>query len=191
MVSIQEIEQKLNIIVGDRDINEGMCKPMKNRYYNFNNEFFVVELKQDKYGIFSNDQKTRDLLSNYTWYLTNGGYVYNRRIGGFHKNYIEYDDNLVADHINRIRCDNRLTNLRIATPQQNSRNRTIDPRNTSGKNGVSFYIRKQSWYATIWNNNYQQIKKSFSINRYGNAEAKQMAIDQRKLWEREFNYNGE
>ena len=39
MVSLMEIENKLNLIIGDRDIQAGMCKPMKNRYYIINDEY--------------------------------------------------------------------------------------------------------------------------------------------------------
>ena len=67
MASLEEIKNKLNIVVGDRDIREGMCKPMKNRYYNINNEYLVVEFLHDKHAVFSNDAKTRELLTNYVW----------------------------------------------------------------------------------------------------------------------------
>ncbi len=42
----------------------------------------------------------------------------------------------LADHRNRIRDDDRYTNLRDATPLLNSRNRGLSSNNTSGVNGV-------------------------------------------------------
>ena len=42
----------------------------------------------------------------------------------WHKLSLNYDDGLVADHINNKTFDNRLENLRIATCTENSRNRT-------------------------------------------------------------------
>ncbi len=53
MVSLIEIENKLNIVVGDREINPGMCQPLKNRYYNINNDFLVVEFLHDTHMVFS------------------------------------------------------------------------------------------------------------------------------------------
>ena len=189
MASLEEIKNKLNIVVGDRDIQEGMCKRMKNRYYNINNEYLVVEFKNDKHMVFSNDAKTRELLTNFVWCIDHG-YPRNIGVGFFHQIYLHYEQGLVADHVNMLRYDNRQTNLRVVTYQQNSRNRTKQTRNISGKNGVYFNIN-QAWVAQIYNDNNQRIRKSFAINRYGDAEAKQMAIDQRELWEREFRYEGQ
>jgi hypothetical protein len=191
MTSIEELKQKLNIEVGDRDINPGMCKPMKNRYYNINNIMLVVEFKNNKYAVFSNDIRTRELLSERVWCINTYGYVFNCRVNCFHQNYLNYEQGLVCDHKNRCRYDNRQGNLRIITPRQNLRNITKQTNNTSGKNGVNFNIGNQAWCAFINNNNNVKLTKSFSINRYGDAEAKQMALDQRLAWEEEFEYDGE
>ena len=143
MASLEEITNKLNIVVGDRDIQEGLCKPMKNRYYNINNEYLVVEFKNDKHMVFSNDMKTRELLSERVWCI-DSGYARNIGVGYFHQNYLDYEQGLVCDHKNLLRYDNRQTNLRVVTYQQNNRNRTKQTRNTSGKNGVCFYNGEQA-----------------------------------------------
>ena len=90
-----------------------------------------------------------------------------------------------------IRYDNRQTNLRVVTYQQNNRNRTKQKSNTSGKNGVSFETGSQRWIAFITNNDNTFLRKRFSVRRFGNAEAKQMAIDQLLVWQREFGYEGQ
>lgn len=51
------------------------------------------------------------------------------------------------DHINRDRCDDRIENLREATPKQNARNRGLNANNTSGVKGVVFNQGK--WVARI------------------------------------------
>lgn len=58
-------------------------------------------------------------------------------------------DPVAVDHINRIRHDNRLTNLREVTPSQNARNRNIRPQNKSGVAGVHKLKGQQSWQAGI------------------------------------------
>ncbi len=189
MASLEEIKKKLNIVVGDREINPGMCKPMKNRYYNINNEFLVVEFKDNKHMAFSNDAKTRELLSDYVWCILSVGYASNR-VGMFHQKYLNYEEGLVCDHINRHRYDNRNSNLRIVTRKQNNRNFTKRSDNSSGKPGVDLQARRQEWRSRIHTDDGKKTK-SFSIVRYGNAEAKRMAIEQRLAWEREFGYNGE
>ncbi len=54
---------------------------------------------------------------------------------------------LDIDHINRIRSDNRLCNLRLATTSENMRNRALQRNNTSGHKGVTAVGTK--WQAQI------------------------------------------
>lgn len=51
------------------------------------------------------------------------------------------------DHINRIKTDNRITNLRAATPTQQLLNTPIKSDNTSGFKGVSYFKRDDKWRA--------------------------------------------
>lgn len=56
-----------------------------------------------------------------------------------------------VDHKNGVRTDNRLENLRIVTPRQNSRN-SLAPQSANGNRGVSFCShgrRKKRWRVTI------------------------------------------
>jgi len=50
-----------------------------------------------------------------------------------------------VDHINRIRSDNRLDNLRWATYSENGQNRTINKDNTSGHTNISYMKSRDSW----------------------------------------------
>ena len=54
-----------------------------------------------------------------------------------------------VDHINRIRDDNRLHNLRLATRAQNCQNRRIRTDNKSGYPGVNWHSRDLKWRAYI------------------------------------------
>lgn len=54
-----------------------------------------------------------------------------------------------ADHINRIRHDDRWENLRDVTRQRNTRNQGINSTNTSGATGVSLHKHTGKWQAYI------------------------------------------
>ncbi len=51
------------------------------------------------------------------------------------------------DHINRTRADNRISNLREATPQGNAANRGARAGSKSGYPGVTWYARYNKWQA--------------------------------------------
>lgn len=53
------------------------------------------------------------------------------------------------DHLNHVRTDNRLSNLREASQLENTHNRTKSKRNWSGFIGVYWYARKHKWHAQI------------------------------------------
>lgn len=53
------------------------------------------------------------------------------------------------DHINGIKSDNRIENLREATQAENGQNMRISERNTSGYLGVSYFSARCLWKATI------------------------------------------
>ena len=56
------------------------------------------------------------------------------------------------DHINCIRGDNRLCNLRLASRAQNLRNCGVRRNNTSGFKGVTFHRPTKKWRARILHN---------------------------------------
>jgi len=56
----------------------------------------------------------------------------------------------IVDHKNRVKNDNTISNLREVTSSQNSCNRSLSSRNTSGVTGVSLNPRKSGeWVARI------------------------------------------
>lgn len=58
-------------------------------------------------------------------------------------------DKIEIDHKNRNRSDNRITNLRLATPSQNRVNSWRRP-NLSGVRGVRWLKGAAKWQALIW-----------------------------------------
>jgi hypothetical protein len=53
------------------------------------------------------------------------------------------------DHINGVRDDNRISNLRLATHVENCRNKRKHKNNTSGYLGVYWDKQKEKWTATV------------------------------------------
>lgn len=53
------------------------------------------------------------------------------------------------DHSNRVRHDNRIENLRLATRSQNAANRSIQSSSTTGVKGVRWHKRDKRWEARI------------------------------------------
>jgi len=63
----------------------------------------------------------------------------------------EFPQNCI-DHINGVKSDNRIINLRDATRMENSCNRGKNKNNTSGFKGVSFYKNSKKYHAEIRGN---------------------------------------
>jgi len=67
----------------------------------------------------------------------------------------------MIDHINRVKSDNRIENLREADNQINQRNAKVSSRNTSGRRGVYWHKSRFRWYASIRVDNIQLHLGSF------------------------------
>ena len=67
------------------------------------------------------------------------------------------------DHINRVRDDNRLINLREATDKQNCENAEVRSDNKSGVRGVHQDKRTKKWIARIGHNGIVQHLGCFTV----------------------------
>lgn len=84
------------------------------------------------------------------WYLDQNGYPKSYRARGhtLHRYLLgKQEKGMVIDHINRIKTDNRLQNLRVITAKENSYNRTKSKTSTNLYKGVQ--KRGKKFIATI------------------------------------------
>lgn len=58
-------------------------------------------------------------------------------------------ENAEIDHINHVRDDNRLCNLRFVTGSENSRNKSVSSKSTTGVTGVHFSKARKKYVAQI------------------------------------------
>jgi len=138
MATLQEIQNQLNVELAEKKLSQGRKKPNKNRYYRLD-DFYIVELTQGKWMIVSNSNTVRRLLRENTWCFHSTRYAKTNvddTMKSFHQVYLNYESDLVCDHVNRMGFDNRFENLRIVTPRENSRNQTKRCNNTSGTTGI-------------------------------------------------------
>jgi len=66
-----------------------------------------------------------------------------------HRQLLNAPDGMLVDHKNGDTLDNRRSNLRLATRQQNNCNSSMQRRNTSGFKGVSWSTSSKKWKAQI------------------------------------------
>ena len=119
-----------------------------------------------------------DPVKKYKWHLAQDGYVHSNKIGRLHRYLMNCPGDLVVDHINRNKLDNRICNLRVCTQQQNKRNRSIQCNNTSGVTGVSWVSKYNKWMA--------QIQINGKSKNLGCFNTKEEAINARKQAEIEY-----
>ena len=92
-----------------------------------------------------------------------------------------------VDHIDNIKLNNKINNLREATKSQNCMNQKVSTRNTTGIKGVMWHKRDKKWYVQIRVNS-----KCHSFGYYDDKElAELVAIEATNKLHKEFSaYKG-
>jgi hypothetical protein len=86
------------------------------------------------------DNNKIPMIAEYSWCLSKTGYAVanvNNKTVKMHRLLTDCPQDRVVDHINGNPLDNRLSNLRICTPKNNSRNKGLGGNNSTGVVGVS------------------------------------------------------
>jgi hypothetical protein len=124
-----------------------------------------LPLTQGKYAIVDDDDY--EYLSRWSWHVSGWGYAQrteSKKAVLMHKQLMG-TPNQVVDHVNRDILDNRRSNLRLATKQQNGANAKLSKRNKSGFKGVWYNASRKKWEAYIRPNG-----KKLHLGRYSTAE---------------------
>lgn len=98
----------------------------------------------------------KEIIEDYTWRIDTSGYLatkINKKNVYMHNLLI---GDLLVDHKNNNRTDNRRCNLRKCTSQENNRNRSRAKNNNSGFIGVSWKENLSKWRAYIMIDNKQK-----------------------------------
>lgn len=103
-----------------------------------------------------------------------------------HRIVMKAKDNEIVDHIYHHVNDNRKSQLRNTTRQNNQRNQTINKANKSGKTGVCWSKKKNKWRAYITISN---IQKSLGYYEDKN-EAVEARLKAEKVYFGEYAYKG-
>ena len=135
--------------------------------------YCTYDLETCEYGIgythngckFYFDKEDYDLLKEYCWYQSDGYLVANdlknnnpnKKIS-MHRLLMNFPTDMVVDHKDKNRFNNRKENLRVSTIAENSYNKSLNSLNKSGVTGVSYIDGR--WVAYIQKDR-QQYKKRF------------------------------
>ena len=121
-------------------------------------------------------------LGYYTVWLNGKAHLCHRVVYRLHKT---LDESLSIDHIDGNAGNNKITNLRAVSHAVNHRNRKIPETNTSGIVGVSRITEvrgssvRERWGAQWRDMKGKMMFKYFSISKYGDKEAFDMACEHR------------
>lgn len=111
------------------------------------------------------DIEDYELIKDYTW-SEEHGYIINKLTRTYlHKLITHTDHTQIVDHVKSRRYDNRKSELRIVTSEQNAYNKSYMSNNTSGFIGVVWNKKNLCWQAQI---GYQH--KSIYLGSFDNKE---------------------
>ena len=127
------------------------CSHYKHNGYVVSGEIAIVYLNEEKQFVI--DTEDLNKIKNYTWREDKDGYVVSTKGIKLHRLVMNCPEGLVVDHINHDLKDNKKTNLRICTTQQNKMNTKTQKGNSTGHKGVYYKARKNRYEAWIGYNN--------------------------------------
>jgi len=98
------------------------------------------------------DPEDYEKIKDKSFCLNNKGYARTSKSEYIHRIIMNCPEDKVVDHIDGNPLNNRRSNLRICTHQENIMNQKKHKRNTSGYKGVSFVKSRNKFQAKIMSN---------------------------------------
>ena len=147
----------------------------------FNKKFNTYDLSGE-YGIgytlkgeeFYFDLEDYDKIKDYCWCISPSTKSVVARESGtnktisMHRLIMNFPQNKQIDHIHHKKFDNRKSELRLCTNQENNWNKAEQSNNTSGHRGISWDKRDKLWHCYIEING-KRINKYFNANEIDEA----------------------
>ena len=125
------------------------CEPQ----YNFISHVAFTEGTLPDGTHFLIDSDMTEAFASKRWHKKASGYIISKKRGQCKKHLSHFvlgvGDNVIVDHINRNKTDNRRDNLRIVTAEQNALNKSLSSNNTTGYVGVCWVSSNSRYVATI------------------------------------------
>lgn len=177
-------------LIAEKALNEGIR--VKNWYEEHDDiiTLFYYQDTTDKYYEIFIDKEDLELVKDYYWHIKKDGNEY-YAYTNYDRNKSLYihrlvmnvtNTNDIIDHINGNGLNNIKSNLRVTNICGNNRNKVN--MNKSNKTGTMGVQRRKNDYAAFYtDSNGLKKTKAYSVNKYGEEQAKQMAINMRKLME--------
>lgn len=129
------------------------------------------------------DKEDYGRVSEYNWWADKNGYIIGYiegRSRGLHRFIMSPPADKVVDHINHNPSDNRKSNLRICSQKDNTRNQSLDKRNTTNYTGVYKNPHNGKWMAKIGCN--------YRLINLGTFDTIEEAIQVRKEAEKKYGF---
>ena len=111
-------------------------------------------------------------------YINNKEYLGHRLVFLWHNGYLPEPQ---IDHINRVRSDNRINNLRVVSAQCNVRNSGNRCDNIFGVKGVGWHKQNRKWQARVKVNNKDKYLGTYED--FDSAVCARLAAEQFLEWE--------
>jgi len=133
-----------------------------------------MELKiKDSIVLYS--EEDQELIAKYKWYINESGYcisTINKKNVRMHRFILNCPDDMVVDHINNNRLDNRRENLKITNVLNNNQNKQKQEGTYSSFVGVSWDKRRNKYTSQINVN-----RKHINLGYFEDSEKAAMARD--------------
>lgn len=112
-------------------------------------DYKLIPLSKNKLAVVDNEDF--DKVKGFNWYISENGYALSNKGGYMHRLIMNPSREMYVDHIDRDKLNNRKSNLRVCTRQENAFN-SAPRRGTSKFKGVYWNKKIGKWHSIIFYN---------------------------------------